>query len=950
MSAVARRTSVCLTCQARQLRLSRRRLTTALRRASPETSLAVQPEDDGFLLDSPPQSSRTFYSKKTQRQLKHHGEHMPEEALREVELREAALSFEALFREKDARLKTLRSLSNPWPGVVQQGRHRPPCLQRPEDGPISHATFRQNMKLAVGRKTIRPILRAQLLRCEWPRDLFRVVAVAMQDIESAINLMQLSEPLMRALYRCRNNVTDPEVLNTLHAIIMRYRSARLNVEPQLLHMGLKFAARSRSKVAMQRYLKMIKESGLSITSNLYRSVIAKFSIGHRGLGEIRNGRWKRSELREVLLGFKDCVNLPVDEQYHLGTFLVREEWQYLHGWVAVLGRCREAEVIRKEWELWKESKAYKHPRRLFIIGEENTKKHTIPMTDKLRGVYWFIEQMVYAGDIKTAWKMLHETEVPLDRLKKRTIMRMLDEPEHAGVWDDWMREEMLKKYDYDLARIEQGFGVRWIEREGEEGHHELFMDQEEALDRLASDTWRWEEENGYPWEGSPILPHGEPDEEIALELQIFCRNNTPDDKAISYTWGEANDKRKVLIDEKYHLVPSNCHYALWQAQLHESDSWIWIDSICITQDKLTEKGHQVNSVGHRFASAALVLCCIGRGNEDIDAIDEIWPAMLTEEISPMDQERWTPSDFSDHMEKLVPPPRQHLRTGSVEFKRLQMAWQSFCNRSYWQRLWVLQECRLAKGRVVLCGQRELGIVPLKNLKWMRVFGVADKVLEHTVFFPFHGFETCVPGNNIFDYGFLAQFKCVDARDRIYGTLSFMNWTENGNPIYPDYTRSALDLARMLLPSTPVDRDATELLRMLEIDGRHPGVRQLVSDRQSGAYPSSSRLSSFEYPAKPSTLRVRVIGKIEGGFSIAGRSHGTSEGCLNFTFLYHKLQAVALDGHHEVADRVKEEIDDQTVQVLCYDAQALGLLHAAARPGDLLLEDYHLRKCLVLRAI
>ncbi|GIZ45664.1 hypothetical protein CKM354_000882100 [Cercospora kikuchii] len=511
MSVVARRPSVCLTCQARQLRLSRRRLTTAPRRGHPETSLAVRPEDDGFLLDSPPHNSRGFYSKKTLRQLRHHGEPVPEDALREVALREAALSFEALFREKDARLRTLRSLSNPWPGV-QQGRVRfrgPPRLQRPDDAPISHATFRQNMKLAVGQKAIRSVLRSQLLRCEWPRDVLRVVAVAMLDSQSAMNLMHLYEPIMRALYRCRNNVTDPEVLNTLHAIIMRYRFAKLDVEPQLLHMTLKFAARSRSKAAMQRYLKMIKETGLGMTSNLYRSVIAKFSIGHRGLGEIRNGRWRRSDLREVLLGFKDCLDLPEEDQYHFGTFLVREDWQFLHGWVAVLARCREADAVWNEWLLWKESKAYQQPRRLLVIGEENVKRQTIPMTNKLRGVYWFVEQMVYAGDIKRAWEIMRETEVPLNRLKHRIRMRMLDEPEHADLWNDMMREEMLKKYDFDLARIEQGFGVRWVEGEDGEGRHELCMDQEEALDRLASDRLKWEEENGYPWEENPILSQNE---------------------------------------------------------------------------------------------------------------------------------------------------------------------------------------------------------------------------------------------------------------------------------------------------------------------------------------------------------------------------------------------------------------------------------------------------------
>lgn len=184
---LAKRPSVCLwCCQSRPI--------------------SIRPEDDGFLLHSPPPPSvQGIYSKKVLRQRKYHGETIPAEALGDIAIREAALSFEALYREKDARLQILRSLSNPFPDVQQgkNGHSGNTRLPKPENIYISHATFRQHIKAAIGSKAVRQVLRAQLLRAKRPRDILKIVAVAMQDRPIAINLTHLYEPIMRALYRCR---------------------------------------------------------------------------------------------------------------------------------------------------------------------------------------------------------------------------------------------------------------------------------------------------------------------------------------------------------------------------------------------------------------------------------------------------------------------------------------------------------------------------------------------------------------------------------------------------------------------------------------------------------------------------------------------------------------------------------------------------------------------------
>ncbi|CAK4031080.1 Hypothetical predicted protein [Lecanosticta acicola] len=333
------------------------------------------------------------------------------------------------------------------------------------------------------------------------------MAVAMQNKEVAAHLGNLHEPMMRALYRCRQNVSDPEILKTLNIVLSRFQLAGISYQPHLLFMALKFAARARSLPAMKRHLKAIREAGLPMSSNLFRSVIAKFSIGHRGLGEIRNGRWRRRDLQQVIKGFEDAKDLPPEQQYHFGSFLDRTDWQYLHGWIAVLARCRDSDAVWEEYELWKQSDSCNNPKKLLLKHSNKT------MTSKTRGDLWFIEQMLCCGDAARAWKIIAETDTEFHLLKPTVKDRLLDNIEYATVWTQEVRDEMIRKYDRDLHEIEQAFGVKWVRTGPDgEGQHELYMDQEEALDKLGDEKWKQNEEHGYPYDSDGLVP----DEERAL--------------------------------------------------------------------------------------------------------------------------------------------------------------------------------------------------------------------------------------------------------------------------------------------------------------------------------------------------------------------------------------------------------------------------------------------------
>lgn len=511
--AARRPSSVCLFCQSRQTLVGRRRLTTTTARRQPET-VALTPEDDGFLLSKSSISQRPITASTTTTSpvppdsddLTQWRLHSPVD-----DLREAMLSFDALWKRRDLRIEVLRNLSNPWPDIPKTNTHNsnwvsksqaPLRLPEADAAPIPHAVFRRRMKDAIGDKEIRKILRLQLLRCEWPKEIFRIVAVAMQNPKTALNLSLLAEPLMRALYRCRNNVSDPEVLRTLNVILSRYALANLSLSPLLLQMGLKFAARARSLGSMKRYLRLFREAGLEMSSNVFRAIIAKFSIGHRGLGEIRNGRWRREQLLQVLNGFPTDLS---PQPYHLGSFLVREDWQYLHGWIAILGRCKDTAGVWREWELWKQSPARMKPRRLGGMSKA--------MTTRRRGDAWFVEQMAYTDNLEICWRMFGETGLLFSFLKTRVRMKMLDGVEYAGsAWSEDVRNALLEKYDIELRKIEEALGAKWTPYDGQSTHeitgdgenvslgqHILTRPQEETLERLGAPDFRLEEDFGFPY-------------------------------------------------------------------------------------------------------------------------------------------------------------------------------------------------------------------------------------------------------------------------------------------------------------------------------------------------------------------------------------------------------------------------------------------------------------------
>lgn len=107
--------------------------------------------------------------------------------------------------------------------------------------------------------------------------------------------------------------------------------------------------------------------------------------------------------------------------------------------------------------------------------------------------------------------------------------------------------------------------------------------------------------------------------------------------------------------------------------------YLWIGALCINQDDIPERDHQVGLMSRIYSPAGMVLVWLRPASRSTSNKTG-WPADLTNEHN-----------------------YEEMR--------------SILSRPYWTRLWILQEIVLAKSITVICGESTL--VPSKRLKTLK---------------------------------------------------------------------------------------------------------------------------------------------------------------------------------------------------------------------------------------
>lgn len=280
---------------------------------------------------------------------------------------------------------------------------------------------------------------------------------------------------------------------------------------------------------------------------------------------------------------------------------------------------------------------------------------------------------------------------------------------------------------------------------------------------------------------------------VHCSLETFSLDNHPLYSALSYTWGNplsqgSSDAAyrqtfKISINSKSYHVNKNLHDALLQLQLTCAGTSIWIDAVCIWQANVQERNAQVELMDEIYGKAITVLIWLGVSDAETSSVSGLISLLAS-----------IPEEAIQHVEKQVrnvgmPTSEEGdplVKLGLPSYwAPVWLSLMSLFRRTYFQRVWVLQENALAKGAHVYCGVTSF---PAQDL-W-----AASMFLERTnLGGNLRELDRIVNSTTVDEESvgltspaiYFLQVICrADSRSTFFNQFSFLNRSRNASPNAP----------------------------------------------------------------------------------------------------------------------------------------------------------------------
>lgn len=151
---------------------------------------------------------------------------------------------------------------------------------------------------------------------------------------------------------------------------------------------------------------------------------------------------------------------------------------------------------------------------------------------------------------------------------------------------------------------------------------------------------------------------------------------------LSYVWGPPAPGHTILVNGKRLVVRQNLFHflSLVQSAAAPDSAMYWIDAICIDQDNVLERNHQVSHMGAIYSNASCVHLWLG----DTSSLAPVARICTTLAKSQIGDDEWH-------------------KVMSLKSE----VWENVVHNSYWERAWVTQEVLLAQSVVVFFGSQRV---------------------------------------------------------------------------------------------------------------------------------------------------------------------------------------------------------------------------------------------------
>ena len=314
------------------------------------------------------------------------------------------------------------------------------------------------------------------------------------------------------------------------------------------------------------------------------------------------------------------------------------------------------------------------------------------------------------------------------------------------------------------------------------------------------------------------LAPGRSDDELVGSLHVANLDDSPEYETISYVWGSPDRECSALCDGSILPITVSLRDALRRLRMPTQARVLWADAICINQDDLGERSHQVGFMGAIYSKAVRTLICVGRDEDDWGWV----AASVVTEVAGIIESRL--ADLNESTIGEDDPIMKDQRWTACS---------ALLRRPWFKRGWVIQEVALSRQATIIWGRGELDWSSLAMvLSWIRYVGydflffkrymMRSRPLHRTVCAGRRFSEKLPPGTEMFRLNARSTRKLnlpnlldlardlglSDPRDRVYAFLDLAalydeTWSPGAFPT--DYQRGFLqvyhDFASQYIRST-----------------------------------------------------------------------------------------------------------------------------------------------------
>ncbi|KAH7305756.1 heterokaryon incompatibility protein-domain-containing protein, partial [Rhexocercosporidium sp. MPI-PUGE-AT-0058] len=258
--------------------------------------------------------------------------------------------------------------------------------------------------------------------------------------------------------------------------------------------------------------------------------------------------------------------------------------------------------------------------------------------------------------------------------------------------------------------------------------------------------------------------------------------NRPAYQALSYTWGKNTERKPIHVDSQVASVTKNLWSALWGLRAHDQRRGIsaprclWIDALCINQNDIKERNHQVRLMSQIYSQAEEVLAWLGSKESAASLAVEVLASL-----------------------------GGRLRCSNLEMRHWQ-ALEQMTNLEYFSRMWIVQEVVLARRLTLYCDSQ--------SVNWSQLSLLFDYLESRN--YPSDYLPTNYPyrqtikrsqalsldrSRKSFQTNTLslltlmrvcASCKCSDPRDKVFALLGIAKDCQN-NELTADYSKNLFEV-------------------------------------------------------------------------------------------------------------------------------------------------------------